>query len=60
MILAALSYWCVGLPLAYVLGFVAGWEQVGVWVGLVVSLVCVSALLMARFWRRAAQIGASA
>lgn len=55
MILAALSYWCVGIPVAYVLGFVAGWEQVGVWVGLIASLVCVSALLMARFWRRAAR-----
>jgi MATE family multidrug resistance protein len=53
MVMAAVSYWMVGLPVAYVLGFVLGWEEVGVWLGLVISLVVASALLMARFWRRA-------
>lgn len=53
--IAALSYWGVGLPLAYVLGFVAGGEEIGVWLGLVISLVVASALLMVRFWRRAAR-----
>jgi MATE family multidrug resistance protein len=53
--IAALSYWGVGLPLAYVLGFVAGGEEIGVWLGLVISLVVASALLMVRFWRHAAR-----
>ena len=55
MIWAAVSYWVIGLPVAYVLGFVLGGEEVGVWLGLVISLVCASGLLMARFWRRAAR-----
>ena len=53
--IAALSYWGVGLPLAYVLGFVVGGDEVGVWLGLVISLVVASALLLLRFWRRAAR-----
>ncbi|MBP1804763.1 MATE family efflux transporter [Rubellimicrobium aerolatum] len=55
MILAALSYWAIGLPVAYVLGFALGWGAAGVWLGLVTSLVAASALLMARFWRRASR-----
>jgi MATE family multidrug resistance protein len=52
-IIAAVSYWGIGLPLAYVLGFVAGGDEIGVWLGLVLSLVVASGLLMLRFWRRA-------
>ncbi len=51
--IAALSYWGIGLPMAYVLGFVAGGDEVGVWLGLVISLVVASGLLLIRFWRRA-------
>jgi hypothetical protein len=54
---AALSYWGVGLPLAYVLGFVLGGDEIGVWLGLVISLVAASGLLMVRFWRRARHRG---
>ncbi len=53
--IAALSYWGIGLPLAYVLGFVFGGDEIGVWLGLVISLVVASALLMVRFWRRASR-----
>lgn len=53
MVIAAVSYWCVGLPVAYALGFGVGWDEVGVWLGLVASLVVASSLLMARFWARA-------
>ncbi|WP_210527231.1 MATE family efflux transporter [Rubellimicrobium arenae] len=55
MIFAALSYWGLGIPIGYLLGFVLGWHEVGVWIGLVASLVCASVLLMARFWRRASR-----
>jgi MATE family multidrug resistance protein len=58
--IAALSYWGVGLPMAYVLAFVAGGKEVGVWLGLVLSLVVAAGLLMVRFWRRARLIGRTA
>lgn len=50
MLMAALSYWIVGIPASYVLGFVLGWEGVGVWLGLVLGLACAGVLLMWRFW----------
>lgn len=50
MIYAALSYWGVGLPVAYVLGFVVGWEGVGVWLGFAASLAAAAVLLSWRFW----------
>jgi MATE family multidrug resistance protein len=51
MILAAVSYWGIGMPCSYVLGFVLGWEGVGVWLGLVVGLSAAGGALMWRFWR---------
>lgn len=50
MVLAAVSYWGVGMPVSYVLGFKLGWEGVGVWLGLVLGLACAGVMLMARFW----------
>ena len=50
MILAALSYWAIGIPCSYLLGFVLGWEGVGVWLGLVVGLACAAIALNLRFW----------
>jgi MATE family multidrug resistance protein len=52
MIIAALSYWGLGIPISYVLGFVLGWGGIGVWLGLVSGLGCAAVLLMLRFWRR--------
>ena len=52
MIIAALSYWGLGIPISYVLGFVLGWGGIGVWLGLVSGLACAAVLLMLRFWRR--------
>lgn len=52
MILAAISYWAVGIPISYFLAFPAGWGATGIWLGLVVGLTLAGALLMARFWRR--------
>jgi MATE family multidrug resistance protein len=50
MIIATLSYWVVGMPVAYVLGFVLGWGGVGVWLGLAVGLAGAGVFMMWRFW----------
>lgn len=50
MFLAAISYWVIGMPCSYVLGFVLGWEGIGVWSGLVVGLGCAAISLVIRFW----------
>ncbi|MEX0276921.1 MAG: MATE family efflux transporter [Ruegeria sp.] len=52
MVMAALSYWIVGIPTSYYFGFVYGMEGIGVWLGLVLGLACAAVLLMARFWMR--------
>lgn len=50
MVMAIVSYWCIGLPISLWLGFVVGWEGVGVWLGLVAGLLVAAVLLMRRFW----------
>lgn len=51
MIIAAVSYWLIGLPASYGLGFLAGFGGVGVWLGLVVGLTAAALALHLRFWR---------
>lgn len=58
LLIAGLSYWGLGLSAAYGLGFVAGLDHVGVWLGLVLSLVAASILLLARFASLVRQYGA--
>jgi MATE family multidrug resistance protein len=53
MIMAAVSYWAVGIPAALVMGFWLGWGGAGVWLGLTLGLACAGVLMMARFWGRA-------
>ncbi|WP_420003282.1 MATE family efflux transporter [Arenibacterium sp. LLYu02] len=50
MVMAALSYWAVGVPASYLLGFYFGWGGVGVWAGLIFGLSTAGILLMTRFW----------
>ncbi len=50
MVHAVVSYWLIGVPSCYVIGFWIGWDGVGVWLGLVVGLFCAAALMMHRFW----------
>ena len=49
MLFAILGYWLVGLPVAYMLGFVLGWRGVGIWIGLAAGLAFVAVVLLIRF-----------
>ncbi|HQZ13439.1 MAG TPA: MATE family efflux transporter [Devosia sp.] len=49
MLLAMFGYWLVGLPTAYVLGFVLDWRGPGVWLGLAAGLAFCATLLVTRF-----------
>lgn len=51
MILAAISYWLVGVPTSYLLGFTFDFGGVGIWLGLAVGLALAGLLMMLRFWR---------
>ncbi|MGR3454654.1 MATE family efflux transporter [Pseudooceanicola sp.] len=51
MIYAAISYWLIGVPCSYLLGFVLGWEGPGIWLGLAAGLAAAAVLMMTRFWR---------
>lgn len=53
MIMAAVSYWGIGMPAGYVLGFPLGWGGGGLWLGLVIGLTVAAISMMWRFWRRA-------
>ena len=50
LVIAVVSYWAVGIPASYVMGFVLGWEGIGVWIGLVAGLTTAGVFLMKRFW----------
>ncbi|MEM6825029.1 MAG: MATE family efflux transporter, partial [Pseudomonadota bacterium] len=50
MILAAASYWVVGMPASYLLGFTLDFGGVGLWWGLVIGLALAALLLSRRFW----------
>ena len=56
MIIAAFSYWGVGVPTSYFLGFTLGLDGVGIWLGLTVGLAVAGVLLQWRFWTRHARI----
>ncbi len=50
MIFAAISYWVIGVPCSYLLGFTFGFGGIGVWGGLVIGLGVAAVLLNFRFW----------
>ncbi len=50
MIIASVSYWIIGIPASYVLGFHMELGGAGIWAGLVLGLVCAGVALMWRFW----------
>ncbi|MFT5159530.1 MAG: MATE family multidrug resistance protein [Paracoccaceae bacterium] len=49
MILAVISYWVIGMPVAYILGFVWGYGGVGIWAGLVIGLTVAAVTMLWRF-----------
>ncbi len=51
MLIAAFSYWAIGVPASYLFGFTFGWGGIGVWSGLVLGLSFAGVFLMLRFWR---------
>lgn len=51
MICAAVSYWGIGVPCSYLLGFVFDLKGIGVWAGLGIGLGVAAILLNWRFWR---------
>ena len=51
MWIAAVAYWGVGMPVAYLFGFTLDLGGVGVWSGLVAGLALAGIFLMLRFWR---------
>ena len=52
MVMASVSYWAVGVPVSYVLGFVFDYGAVGIWMGLVAGLALAWSLMGARLWRK--------
>ena len=52
MVVAALSYWMIGMPASYILGFPLGLGALGIWLGLVIGLAFAAVLLLWRFWGR--------
>jgi MATE family multidrug resistance protein len=49
LLFAAFSFWAMGFPLSYGLGFPAGLGPSGVWIGLTVGLAVYATLLVFRF-----------
>jgi MATE family multidrug resistance protein len=56
MILAAVAYWGVGMPLGAGLGLGLGWGPQGMWIGLIVGLTTAAVLLSTRFLRSSRRI----
>jgi MATE family multidrug resistance protein len=53
MVTNVIGHWVLGLPVGYALCFSAGWGVAGLWVGLSIGLVFVSAILLVAWWKRA-------
>ncbi|MFC5570306.1 MATE family efflux transporter [Lysobacter yangpyeongensis] len=53
MLLAALAYWGIGMPVGAGLGLGLGWGPRGMWIGLIFGLTMAAVLLCTRFWRSA-------
>ena len=54
-IITFISYWILGLPIAYLLGFILEFGVVGIWVGLLIGLMASAIMLTLRFNRKSRQ-----
>ncbi|WP_417248073.1 MATE family efflux transporter [Celeribacter sp.] len=54
---AGVSYWLIGLPAAYVAGFVMDFGGKGIWFGLLVGLSSAWVMMGLRFWLNKSRIG---
>lgn len=59
MIIAAISYWIIGIPSSYVIGITLGYGAIGVWAGLVIGLAVATVLLGLRWRSKVAQLRAA-
>ncbi len=50
MIYAVVSYWVLGVPASYLLGFPIGMGGTGIWLGMAVGLSAAAVSMMTRFW----------
>jgi len=51
-----IAYWVLGLPSAYVLGFIFKYDVQGVWVGLLIGLLSSAIMLSTRFNKKSKHI----
>ena len=56
MLIALFGYWVVGFGASVLFGFFTGGGAVGIWIGLAIGLLVVSALLLWR-WRARERLG---
>ncbi len=59
-IVSAIAYWCVSLPLGYVLAYPLGLGPAGVWAGFILALAGAGAALTWRFQRKTRLLGQGA
>lgn len=52
------AYWVIGIPVAYYLGFKAGYGAPGLWVGLIAGLTMAGILHNLRFYHKTGKMGA--
>ncbi len=52
MVLAAIGYWVIGIPVGALLAFPLHWEGIGVWCGLLIGLSAVAILMTWRWTNR--------
>ncbi|MNC88798.1 Multidrug resistance protein NorM [compost metagenome] len=52
MLVNVIGHWLLGLPVGYSLCFTFAWGVAGLWIGLSVGLVFVSAILLVAWWKQ--------
>jgi multidrug resistance protein, MATE family len=56
MVANFIGYWILGLPLGLILCFVLKWGVYGMWIGLTLALIVISAILLRRWHRESEQL----